>query len=501
MAMAALVLWSLDQLLAYARVSRAARSKALVLVVLSPWTVNLAFSFMTECYGYALALLGAVVWLRSREACDRGYAEPVVTFAGAVGAALLVGASFWVRQFCVLVYPALVAATLFQVSGPRAWRRLPGFLARSAVGALVLAATVEGYFAWAKDRGVLKDAFSGPLRQLAHVNLVDYQLVVGLQLFYLGAALLPLLVTWPRQPRMLRTLLACAITLGFGLGAYSLLQLVTSSDAGPLNLHRRFPFASNVIHTDGVGPNTLSDMFFSNPDPYAVLSRTFWQVVTVGVVAATALWGLPLRALGRLRRTARTGRETFVFAGIFAASSLAIVTQTSGPNGFDRYYWPILLGATVCLAILFDGEERELRTPHARAIGTVAFTVVALPLAFFTVASAHDYFAWNDARWRLVEHAKKLGVPTTSIDAGYEANGFLSFDQMRKHPEAIDKSACIDRCHCEIPWDLGRIWTCYDDSYRIGMTVRDGYQEIARDEPGAWLGKARPVILSRRPSR
>jgi hypothetical protein len=501
MAMAAIVLWSLDQILVYARVSRATRGRALVLVALHPWSVNLAFGFMTECYGYALALLGVVVWLRSREACDGRYAEPTVTFAGSIGAALLVGASFWVRQFCVLVFPAVVGATLFHIASTRAWRRLPGSLVRMAAGAVVLVGAVAAYFAWAKDRGLLKDAFSGPLGQLARVHLVDHQIVFGLQLFYLGAALLPLLATWPWSKQKARPLLACALALGLGLGAYSLLALVTSSDAGPLNLHRRFPFASNIIHTEGVGPNTLTDMFFNNQDPYAVLSRTFWRAVTAGVVAVTALWGLPLGSLGRLGRVAQTSRETFVFASAFAVFSLVMVTQTSGQNGFDRYYWPVLLGATLCVTILFDAEERALRSPHARAVATVGFAALALPLAFFTVAGVHDYFRWNDARWRLVEHAKALGVPTTSIDAGYEANGAMSFDPMRKHPEAIDQHACIGRCHCEIPWNLGAIWTCYDDSYRIGMTVRDGYQELAREEPVAWLGKGRPVILSRRPDK
>jgi hypothetical protein len=122
-----------------------------------------------------------------------------------------------------------------------------------------------------------------------------------------------------------------------------------------------------------------------------------------------------------------------------------------------------------------------------------------LPLAYFTTAAVHDYFRWNDARWRLVEHARQLGVPTTSIDGGYEVNGWLSFDLMRKHPEKVDDSHCIGSCRCNIPWGLGAIWTCHDDSYRVGMGARDGYIEIAREEPRSWLGKSRPVILYRRP--
>jgi hypothetical protein len=85
-----------------------------------------------------------------------------------------------------------------------------------------------------------------------------------------------------------------------------------------------------------------------------------------------------------------------------------------------------------------------------------------------------------------------------SIDGGYEVNGELSFDLVRRTPEAIDQRACIGWCRCDIPY-LRSIWTCYDDSYRVGVTARDGYQEVARIEPTFWLGRSRALILSRRP--
>jgi hypothetical protein len=46
---------------------------------------------------------------------------------------------------------------------------------------------------------------------------------------------------------------------------------------------------------------------------------------------------------------------------------------------------------------------------------------------------------------------------------------------------------------------MGGVWTCHDDSYRIGMKVMGDYVEIARDEPRFWLGKSPALILSRRP--
>jgi hypothetical protein len=95
-----------------------------------------------------------------------------------------------------------------------------------------------------------------------------------------------------------------------------------------------------------------------------------------------------------------------------------------------------------------------------------------------------------------VEHALRLGIPSTSIDGGYEVNGWLSFDRVTAHAQAPDRSACIGECRCEV---TDEFWTCYDDSYRVGMSVRDGYREIMREEPNFWIGEDRPLILSRRP--
>jgi hypothetical protein len=500
MTMAALLLWATDALLVLGEIPRSLRTKALALLTLNPLFVNLAFSFMTECYGYALALVGAVLWLRSRRAADKKKAPAAVTLGASVVAGTLIGFTFWIRQYCVVAYPALVGATILHLIAKREWMRLWRSLGRIAVGLTAFAAASASYMAWAKHYGLLKEAFSGRWGQLMHFDLLDYQITIGLQLVYIGGAFLPLFAMWPlRRQQPLRILGACAIALGFGLASYSLIQLTTSGDAGSLNLHRLFPFSSNIVHPRGVGPNTLTDMFFFNRDYYAILSRPFWRFVTYALLGVTALWGLPLTALRRVKGTERAGREVAAFAAMFSILSLAAVVQAMGRTGFDRYYLPILFGAAICVAFLLNTEQQAVSPLRKQAGSMVAFLVLTLPLAFFTCAGVHDYFRWNDARWRLVERARQQGMPTTSIDGGYEVNGWLSFDLMRKHPTEIDTNHCIGICHCEIPWGLASIWTCYDDSYRVGMSLRNGYIEIDRDEPRFWLGKNQPVLLSRRP--
>jgi hypothetical protein len=105
----------------------------------------------------------------------------------------------------------------------------------------------------------------------------------------------------------------------------------------------------------------------------------------------------------------------------------------------------------------------------------------------------HDYFRWNDARWSLVDKAMKMGVPPTSIEGGYEVNGWLTLDPMRKG--TAPHSACIGSCRCFTGLD---IWSCFDDSYRVWMSVPSDYEEVARETPSYWLGRSRTVYLSRR---
>ena len=96
-------------LLRLAEVRPGIRAAALLLLVCNPIFAYLSLSFMTEIYAYFFALLGAVVWLRDRRAHPEG---ELVSWPGAIAAAVAVGAGFWIRQYSVVAFPALVGATV-----------------------------------------------------------------------------------------------------------------------------------------------------------------------------------------------------------------------------------------------------------------------------------------------------------------------------------------------------------------------------------------------------
>lgn len=497
-------LFALDALMDVANVAKHVRLRVLLLVAINPLFVNLAFSFMTELYGFTPALLGAVIWFRSRRSREEGRGA-LIGVGAALATGVLVGSTFWTRQYCVLVYPALVASTLFQVWRGAEWQRLRNSLLALFASAAAFVVVVAAYFAYASAYGLLKRAFSGPLGGALHFSLSDYQIVASAYVFYMTAFFYPLLLTWPLSERRGRRYLrAGGFCLAFVLTSYTIVQLAAGDDWGSVGTHRLFPFLSNIIHNAGVGPNTLTDGFFHRADGYFVMPRRLWRSVTYAVVALSTLWGFVLVALPSLRRAPRLQRELAAFGAAFALLSLVAVVQAYGSIGFDRYALPFLFGAGLVFACLNTSDEASLSRPKRlrdfiRKWSSVPFALSCLPLAYFTVAGVHDYFRWNDTRWRLVEYAMSTGIPSTSIDGGYEVNGWLSYDIAALHQGTPEQSRCIGECRCDVPNYMQELWNCYDESYRLGMSTRDGYVEVTRETPRSWLGQPQAIILSRRP--
>ena len=151
---------------------------------------------------------------------------------------------------------------------------------------------------------------------------------------------------------------------------------------------------------------------------------------------------------------------------------------------FDRYYLPCLLGLAMVVAIFLQGGMSFDR----RRIGACA--LMALPLAWFTLAGLHDHFRWQDARWELYRSIRADGVSPLSIDGGYEIQGSEAFDAFEAKLQSPD---CIGPCSCR-----GLSWYCRDDSWHIGMNVYNGYQTIRQIQPRYWLSAGPPILLNRR---
>lgn len=472
MTFGALIVCLLWLLLRVAEVRPGIRVGALLMVAWNPLFGWLSLSFMTEIYGYFFALLAALVWLRDRRAHAEG---ALVSWPGAIATALVAGSGFWIRQYCVLVFPALLGATFLTVWREGSWLRLQRSLPRLAVSCLVFGAAIAGYFFFARNMAqVPMNDYSNRLGRIWPINPLSSLLQVGIFLTYMTAFFLPLLLlaakTWNRR------MLPAAILLGVLGGATALVLLQTPPH---LDLYPQFPFFGNIIRNAGVGPvlfHEVRTLQMPSPAwPSQVRTGIEWLLLAANGIWAAVIFAAP----GALRRGGLRA-EVLLFGLLFSLASLTATTVVDRLAAFDRYYLPETFGLALALALILPDATRVFR---------VRFLVALLPLAFFTIAGLHDYFRWSDAGWDLYREALHNGVSPANIQGSYEMNGWYAFDLYERKAAP---PACIGPCHCD------SVWNCLDDSYRVGMDVYGNYEVVAQRQPRYWLAPGPPVILSRR---
>ena len=92
------------------------------------------------------------------------------------------------------------------------------------------------------------------------------------------------------------------------------------------------------------------------------------------------------------------------------------------PAVFDRYNLPVLPITLFFLAsVSAAGSISRFRI--------FASLVLCLLIAIFSVLGAHDYMAWNRARWTAIADLQNAGIATpANLDGGLEYNGYFSYN-------------------------------------------------------------------------
>lgn len=494
----AVICWlSIDKILQLSGVSRYVRRCAGLLLVSNALFLHLSLSFMTEFWGYAPALLGAALWLFERRRAEATQAPAALRLGPAIAVALIIGSSFWVRQFCILSFPALLLATVGCLLGNRQWSRLRATLPTLSVAMLAFLAVTYAYFRWAQATGNQRSAFADPLARLVSIRASSWQLGWGIFWAYMALFLTPLAMVGFRgdvRPRA-RMVVCGVLWVSMAAAAWKLrtMDVLPTSMRG--FLHGQFPYLSNVIHDAGVGPITLPDVFFGNLPRPSFPKHIWWAVEGALFVGAWFVAAALARTPGLIRASGLRG-ESVLFGLLFAASSLILTVQAYQESVFDRYLLAPFIGLLIVVAIAAEPEptpdDAAPKNPPPRWRGRLAFPLALAPLLWFSVAGVHDYFRWNDARWALVRALLHRGVSPTIIQGGYEVNGWLNYDARRYGQPA---SGCVGLCRCAVWWPE---WSCTDDSYQISMNPLPGYQPVAQTSLTYWLVPARGRLLASR---
>jgi hypothetical protein len=489
---AAFLLVLLDSLLAMAGARLRYRLVAVAILVVNPLFLHLAFSFMTEFYGLAVAFFGVWLWFRAQQAETEGRSR--MAQWGRLLAGAVMGSAFWVRQFSALVFPAAILSRHLVVHG---WEGLRATAARvfrdSWAEALAFVIPVLCYFPWSRMTGNFNPAFSTPLSKVILRPAFGFWLTqTPVFLIYMTAFLMPLLIpvaalswksTFMDSSRARRPALCLVGVLGltailaalFGSRPFSNVQ----------TLRPVFPFLGNVMLPFGLGPLTLTDTYMEAPKNIPGYSLGFWIILEVSLVALSWTWvDLSRRAsmMFRARLVSSIRQQLILFGFLFAGLSFFLAVQAYLSGLFERYFFSSLLGVVLGTILLLEQIEP---VKHLRRV-VLGFAVLAWGLlGGLSIIAEHDYFRWNEVRWKLFERAVGQGISARQIDGGYELNGWLAVEGDR--PNASDPD-----CNPRVSW------FCGSRTFAIGLNPPEAGEILLREPVATWLRNFPEMMLYRR---
>lgn len=248
-------------------------------------------------------------------------------------------------------------------------------------------------------------------------------------------------------------------------------RLVAGAFLAALALYVAFltpPFDS-LIHPSGVG------LRLAPAEPSAGFVLVWRASIFVGVLLVIPSLDAGLRALLRAVRGWTSEPKAQWFPAAFLLGFCLVTLAPLLPIlFFDRYLLGVLPLFGILVAAL--GHEPELESERPRLVDAV----FVLSLAFVSVVTTQDSFAWNRARWRAIHAAlDEHRAAPEEIDAGFEYN------ERRLRLPSIGHQLADDRP--TVP--------ALDPHYVVAFAPRAGHSVIGRFATGSWLHPSNDLLL------
>jgi len=396
---------------ATARELRADRRIALLaaaLVGANPVYFALANTFMTDVPFYAVFAASLYFLLRWTRGLRRR--DALIGLAIAMVAILI-------RQ-AGIVLPAGFAVTYVVIRGLKLRT-----IAIAAIPLVIGALLHFGFQAWLHAAGAtapgelpvggtVLDNLRNPFRVPARLLIV---------VAYTGLFLLPLLAVlsnsaWPALDARGRRTKGLLFLAAFAVCA-----------AGIIVLGRPMPFIDNVLNDFGGGPLTLTDTYFYGRNFPVVppwLSMA-WLLVTlaafIGFALLVCLLVYGVRGV-RGRPLCSGSTPAMILVGT-CAIAYTVLAALALRFFYDRYMLVLLLAAALFLAIV------AAATPSGGGArgSNILLAAIVLAVAAFSTVVTRDHLEWNRARWAATSALLASGIARTSIDGGYEFNGWFGY--------------------------------------------------------------------------
>ncbi len=464
--MSILGLRAMDRLMVLAGTPALARALGLILFIVNPLFLYLSTTFMNEMYGFVPALWIAVLWFSK---CRGKASHP--TWLLMILVSVLSGLLFWVRQFAVLVYPALLGAWLLD----RGWcfnfkeKENRAVILKWLVGILIFSGVILLYFPWAKSTGNFKQEFAIPLSRLTSVNPETFFKEIFIFLIYAVAYFYPLFFLMPIQVfSRKKVVTALLFTLLFEGALIFYRSRVFQPYHVDTFVHQGFPFLGNIIYNAGIGPITLEDVY-----EHHLQGRPQWPVWIWRCVEALTIFGSCLflsMSFSALLKKRKSYGGVITFSVLLSSIIFFVTVQVYGNFVYDRYHFPVLL---FLLPALITWISLPKISPQFFRARIATFLIACMPLGFFSIAGVHDEFRWNEVRWSLFDEIVKSGVSPFQVDGGYEVNGW------NRHVYGALNGLTPNK------------------KFYIGMNLMDGFEVVHSIQPVYWLVQGPPVILAK----
>jgi hypothetical protein len=370
---------------------------------LSPLFVPLAASYMTDIAGLFCILLCLYLCQRALTAhSDRA------TILWLACAALTNVAGGTVRQIAWLGTLVMVPSTAWLL------RKRAGILGAAS---LLWIASVLSVFAckrwferqpYSLSEKIIQGPITGAMAGHMLAELLKALLCLALITFPILAAWIPVLRNLGRGAL---TRIACILA---AMGAVS----IVLGDIGSLD-HRVMPWLGHVIGTLSIFSST-GEMLGGRPVTLTLPMRAALSLLIVAA-ALTLVEYLLTKPWDSEDHHAVSFDPALWILGPFAISYVIfLLPRALYSFVYDRYLLGLMPVAIIILSLLYQQWVAE-RLP--------GITITALSLfALYAIAGTHDWFALNRARVTAVAQIQASGVPTTSIQGGFDYDGWTQIE-------------------------------------------------------------------------
>ena len=226
---------------------------------------------------------------------------------------------------------------------------------------------------------------------------------------------------------------------------------------------RMFPFIPNSITPEGFGPrsDTLAVTEGSMMSEWIRTSLTL-----LGTGGGVVLIWLLSRTF-TLKDIDWTSPR--VLAAVIGLGHAGIVLLN--PHFFDRYLLPLIPFLLIWLAPAIGRAK-----PQSRQGSWILVTLYFV----FSMWGTIDYLDWTKSKWELTNEALDRGVPAEYIIAGYEVDGFYTFENDNYPEPGLPWHPLTG----VVPWWVSRVglpnmpvWVLVEDESNLRGTVYEGYVE------------------------